>query len=227
MTVPSTINDIFTVAGSNPPGGGENPSEGDNHLRAAYSFIAALRDILNGTSSTTAAVQNLAVAIDLTVGDDLTVVGDTTVDTITIGDVTTIPNIHNANNILGPTSPIAQMVKSGTYTPTPSNITNVSSSIGLQLQYIQVGRVVTCSGRISITPTAAASTFTQVEIDPPVGTNFGSLNECGGTGNFIVGSTQIPIRITANTTTDKIEIDFLAPQSTAMLCNLHFTYLLN
>jgi hypothetical protein len=62
MPVPSSINDIYTVAGSNPPGGGETPGEGDNHLRAAYSFIAALRDALNGTSATTQTIQTLLVS---------------------------------------------------------------------------------------------------------------------------------------------------------------------
>lgn len=45
MTVPSTINDLSTTAGSNSPGGGENPfPDLDNILRAHASFIAQLRD---------------------------------------------------------------------------------------------------------------------------------------------------------------------------------------
>lgn len=52
MPVPASINDLSTVAGSNSPGGGETPVEGDNHIRALASFIATLRDKLNGTSDT-------------------------------------------------------------------------------------------------------------------------------------------------------------------------------
>lgn len=45
MPVPASINDLSTTAASNSPGGGENPfPDLDNHIRAAYSFIAALRD---------------------------------------------------------------------------------------------------------------------------------------------------------------------------------------
>lgn len=45
MPVPSTINDLSTTAGSNSPGGGENPfPDLDNYIRAHASFIAALRD---------------------------------------------------------------------------------------------------------------------------------------------------------------------------------------
>lgn len=45
MPVPASINDLSTTAASNSPGGGENPfPDLDNHIRAAYSFIASLRD---------------------------------------------------------------------------------------------------------------------------------------------------------------------------------------
>lgn len=52
MPVPSTINDLSTTAGSNYPSGSETPTEGDNYLRTLSSFIALLRDKLNGTSAT-------------------------------------------------------------------------------------------------------------------------------------------------------------------------------
>lgn len=45
MPVPASINDLSTTAGSNSPGGGENPfPDLDNYLRAHASFIAVLRD---------------------------------------------------------------------------------------------------------------------------------------------------------------------------------------
>lgn len=45
MPVPASINDLSTTAGSNSPGGGENPfPDLDNILRAHASFIAQLRD---------------------------------------------------------------------------------------------------------------------------------------------------------------------------------------
>lgn len=62
MPVPSAITDLSTTAGSNSPGGGETPSEGDNHLRAAYSFIAQLRDKLNGADLTTATLGAVLVS---------------------------------------------------------------------------------------------------------------------------------------------------------------------
>jgi len=41
MTVPTNITDLSTTAASNPPNGSsDTPQEGDDHIRAAYSFIA-------------------------------------------------------------------------------------------------------------------------------------------------------------------------------------------
>jgi len=40
MAIPTLITELSTTAASNPPAGSESPTDGDNHLRAAYSFIA-------------------------------------------------------------------------------------------------------------------------------------------------------------------------------------------
>jgi hypothetical protein len=44
MPVPSAITDLSTTPASNSPAGSEAPTEGDNHLRTAYSFIRSLFD---------------------------------------------------------------------------------------------------------------------------------------------------------------------------------------
>lgn len=49
MPVPASINDLSTTASSNSPAGSETPQDGDNYLRTLSSFIAELRDKLNGT----------------------------------------------------------------------------------------------------------------------------------------------------------------------------------
>lgn len=68
MPVPASINDLSTSAGSNSPAGTETPSEGDNYIRTYGSFIAALRDLLNGVSASTVTVQNLSVATTTSTG---------------------------------------------------------------------------------------------------------------------------------------------------------------
>ena len=52
MPVPATIDDLSTTASSNSPAGSETPTDGDNYIRTLSSFIALLRDKLNGTSNT-------------------------------------------------------------------------------------------------------------------------------------------------------------------------------
>ena len=63
MPVPSTINDLSPTAGSNYPGGGENPfPDSAKFFRAHASFIAQLRDLVAGklsTSSVSSYVQTL------------------------------------------------------------------------------------------------------------------------------------------------------------------------
>lgn len=45
MPVPSNISELSQTAGSNPPSGSDSPTVTDDHFRAAYSFIAWLRDV--------------------------------------------------------------------------------------------------------------------------------------------------------------------------------------
>lgn len=52
MPIPSSINDLSTTASSNSPAGGDSPGDGDDFIRALSSFVALLRDKLNGTSAT-------------------------------------------------------------------------------------------------------------------------------------------------------------------------------
>lgn len=61
MPVPANISDLSTTAGSNPPTGSETPQEGDNHLRAAYSFIRQISDRIDGTTPADITVDDLTV----------------------------------------------------------------------------------------------------------------------------------------------------------------------
>lgn len=68
---------------------------------------------------------------------------------------------------------------SGTYTPTLTNVTNVSSSSAQVARWIRVGDQVTVYGRISIDPITTA-TSTQVRVSLPVASNIGSNNDLAG-----------------------------------------------
>jgi hypothetical protein len=82
----------------------------------------------------------------------------------------------------------ASNILSGTYTPTLTNIGNVSSSSASVCQYMRVGNVVTVSGRITITATSVL-TATYVRLSLPVTSGaFTSYDQAGGTGYFQNGS---------------------------------------
>lgn len=51
MPIPTTIDDLSQTAASNSPAGSDSPVDGDNFLRAHASFIAILRDKLDGTDA--------------------------------------------------------------------------------------------------------------------------------------------------------------------------------
>lgn len=68
----------------------------------------------------------------------------------------------------------------GTYTPTLTNVTNVSASTAYECQYLRAGNTVTVSGKVDIDITAAVSS-TELGISLPIASNFGAEEDCGGT----------------------------------------------
>lgn len=67
---------------------------------------------------------------------------------------------------------------SGTYTPTLTGVTNVSSSTAYSCQYMRVGDVVTVSGKVDITPTAIGAVSLRMSL--PVASAIANVNECAG-----------------------------------------------
>lgn len=73
------------------------------------------------------------------------------------------------------------IVSSGTYTPTLTNVSNVSSSTAHTCQYMRVGSVVTVSGKVEVDiTTTLASTVLQMTL--PVASSFTVGEDCGGVG---------------------------------------------
>ncbi len=75
-------------------------------------------------------------------------------------------------------APSAGAMTSGRYTPVLSNVLNLDSSAAFECQYMQVGSVVTVSGRVDIDPTAPGTT--QLSISLPVPSNFVKAEDCAG-----------------------------------------------
>ena len=89
---------------------------------------------------------------------------------------------------------------SGTYTPTLTNVTNVSASTAYACQYLRVGSVVTVSGKIDVDPTAAAAF--EVGISLPIASNFTAQEQCAATGVSVIAADDAAW-VVADTTNDR------------------------
>ena len=179
MPVPANISDLSTTAGSNPPTGSETPQEGDNHLRAAYSFIRQISDRIDGTTPA-----------DITV-DDLTVNGNTTIgnassDTVTF---TATP----AGRILG-----------STYTPTAAEVTNFSSPSVSGIIYSRVNNTVHLVGNVS--GTSSTSGLMQVRVTVPIDSDFAVTTDCIGNATGSSGTVRAAGDVVAETTLNALLI---------------------
>lgn len=118
MPIPTSFTDLSTTPSSNSPGGGESPSDGDNHVRQIYAFLRSIMSNSgNGwtspyapTSTTTSGtytptytgVSNVSASSPalhqwLRVGNTVTVSGGGTID----------PTNNAAATILGISLPVA------------------------------------------------------------------------------------------------------------------------
>lgn len=110
----------------------------------------------------------------------------------------------------------------GAYTPTLTNKTNVSASTAYSTRYVRVGNFVRVSGRVSVTPTAASSTSTELGISLPIASNFSnSTTDAGGVGASGFG---IVAGITADTTNDRLTLTFPASNTSANLISFVAEY---
>lgn len=111
---------------------------------------------------------------------------------------------------------------SGTYTPTATNVTNITSSTSNKASYIRVGSVVTVTGTITITNTLAV--VSQVDVALPVPSNLGVASDLNGVGTTdTTASTNIYVK--GDVTNDRASIYFTSVgvgQTSTIY--YHFTY---
>lgn len=110
-----------------------------------------------------------------------------------------------------------------TYTPTITNVTNVSSSVAAQCQYSRVGNTVTVSGMVQIDPTSA-SVATEIGISLPIASNFTLFTHCSGSA-AAKGSVSLSGAILADTTNDRASLQFVNTTDTGNnFWHFHFSY---
>ncbi|UQM93923.1 minor tail protein [Stenotrophomonas phage vB_Sm_QDWS359] len=110
---------------------------------------------------------------------------------------------------------------SGVYTPALTNGANVASSTAYAIQWSRVGNVVTVSGRVDVTPTAAADTTTRVDVALPVPSNMVNTFEASGAGS----AGFRPVVVSADATNDRIILQFQAASTSSTVLSFTATYL--
>jgi hypothetical protein len=96
---------------------------------------------------------------------------------------------------------------SGTYTPTLTNGTNVSSSTTQTAFYQRVGNIVNFTVKINPVTTAAGSS--QIDFSLPIASNFGSSSDALGTASYAqaIGNSS-DISVSASIANDRIVVTF-------------------
>ena len=121
-----------------------------------------------------------------------------------------------------------QDIRSGTYTPSLTNVANVTSSQAYTCQWFRVGNVVTVSGRIDLDTIADSDTLTQLGISLPVDSTFASndANECSGIA-VATNSANInnrPAKIDADVLNSRAQLSFLADEVGTHSFSFNYTY---
>lgn len=110
----------------------------------------------------------------------------------------------------------------GTYTPTLTNVANLSASTAYQCQWLRVGNKVTVSGRVDIDPTTAALT-TSLGISLPVSSNIGASEDCAGVA-FASGIAGQGAAILGDSINDRATMTWIAGDVTNQAMYFTFTY---
>lgn len=110
---------------------------------------------------------------------------------------------------------------SGTYTPTLTSVANVTASTAYQAQYLRVGNTVLVSGKVDVDPTAAAATTLGISL--PIASNFGAIEDCGGTA-AAPGVAGQSAGITADAVNDRAQMQWVAVNLTNQPMFFIFAY---
>lgn len=116
--------------------------------------------------------------------------------------------------------------QSGVYTPALTNDANVAASGSYTCRWMRVGNVVTVSGRIDVTCTAAANTLTRVYMSLPVPTSMANDFELAGAGTMGQSSYQAALAL-GDAVNDRARLQFLAAQTASAALIFTFTYTVN
>ncbi len=111
-------------------------------------------------------------------------------------------------------------IVAGTYTPTATNVTNITSSTPIISTYSRVGNIVTVSGTITVTETLAVAS--QVDISLPVASNLAAATDLNGVATMD-STASVNMYIKGDATNDRASIFFTAA-GVGQTSTIYFTF---
>lgn len=210
----------------------EQSKIGSNNFRTSYNAGSILQELVTGAVTTDDFDISSANGISTsTNGSDLILTAGSgfASGNTNGGDVILSPGSSNGSGTPGALKfngdlHSTSVITDGTYTPTLTNITNVTASTAFVAQYMRVGNTITVSGRVDIDPTAA-TTLTQVDISLPIASDFVNTFQAGGIA-FSSEVAGLGAAVAAETTNNRASILYTTGTDVANRSfSFSFTYL--
>lgn len=192
---------------------------GDASLYKSYATLAGVlvgsQTTLSNTSSNSAVVTGTFPCGSSTTDDPAVVIESTSSSAAAIK----VDSVY-----IGIATSTASTLASGTTTPTAVGVTNIDSVSATSCKYIRNGNIVSgvC---VTTVDCATAPLGTEYEIPPPISSNFTSTADViGGMDSFVSSSAGESGVVTADTTSDRIQVNFGCTVATAQPRYVDFFY---
>ena len=179
-------------------------------------FAALYTETSLGSDVAATVSVTLSAGTDTVADGDLTIVAYGSGGSITLEATDIIINGDTSSN-----SPVFANIKSGTWTPTLTNTTNLDGSTAFECFYQRVGSVVGAWGRVNMNPTAGG--VVRLGVSLPIASNFGATADCPGVAfcGEVAGQGAM---IYADTTNDRAVFEWIAADTTDKQWYFHFGY---
>lgn len=136
--------------------------------------------------------------------------GDVDILTLSNSGKVNIPSLTASQLVAtdGSKNLVSVAYASGTYTPTATAMTNLSSATGQKAHYIRVGSIVTVNGYVTATPSGVGACVLSLTL--PVASNLAVTADLFGPCTAYTGAFAQPCAVDAKTDTDEARISFQA-----------------
>jgi len=111
-------------------------------------------------------------------------------------------------------------VTSGTYTPTITGVSNLSSSTAVKCHYIRVGNEVTVTGRFTISTTTSSNASLRISL--PIASDLASTGDLSGSGSTTASA--LNVYVVEDTTNDNAEFQIATDNTTLVGVRIGFTF---